>query len=116
VYAPQEKRMTPLSIELILPQGITLEKPLRYPKPDRNHDPFLEVDVYQYEQDVPISALNLKASESLPEGDCVVKISVSYQACNAVLCYPPTTKTFEIPINVVPKETKRNQVSGWKTW
>ena len=116
VYAPQEKRMTPLSIELTLPQGITLDKPLRSPKPDKNRDPFLEVDVFQYEKDVPIAALNLKASESLQEGDCVVKISVSYQACNAVLCYPPTTKTIEIPIRVVPKETKRNQVSGWKTW
>ncbi|NQV31792.1 MAG: hypothetical protein HQ515_03815 [Phycisphaeraceae bacterium] len=116
VYAPQEKRMTPLGIELTLPQGITLDKPFRYPKPDKNRDPFLEVDVFQYEKYVPITALNLKASESLPEGDCVVKISVSYQACNEVLCYPPTTKTIEIPIRVVPKATKRNQVSGWKTW
>ena len=63
-----------------------------------------------------MSALIFKASEELSEGECVLKATVSYQACNDVLCYPPTTKTIEIPIQVVPKDTKRNQVSGWKNW
>jgi hypothetical protein len=116
VYAPQEKRMTPFKIELDLPDGITLQKPVHFPKPQINRDPLLEVDVFQYEKDVPISALNFKANESLPLAECVVKVRVSYQACNDVLCYPPTTQTIEIPISVVPNDTKRNQVSGWKTW
>lgn len=116
VYAPQETRMTPLNIELTLPDGITLETPIHYPKPDKIRDPFLEVDVFQYKKDVPISAMIFKASESLSEGQYMIKASISYQACNATLCYPPTTKTFELPIEVVPKEIKRNQVSGWKNW
>jgi hypothetical protein len=116
VYAPQEKRMTPFNIKLTLPHGIKLEKPIRYPKPDKNRDPFLEVDVFQYEKDVPIPALIFKASEKLVEGECVFKVSVSYQACNDTLCYPPTTKIVEIPIQVIPKDTKRNQFAGWKNW
>ena len=116
VYGPLEKRMTPFKLELDLPEGITLETPFRYPKSLKKRDPFLDVEVLQYEKDVPITALNLKASESLATTDCVVKVSVSYQACNEALCHPPTTKTLEIPIQVVPKDIKRNQVAGWKTW
>lgn len=116
VYAPKEQRMTPFKITLDLPDGITLERPFRYPNALKKRDPFLEVDVLQYEKDVPISALNLKASESLDQTECVVKVSVSYQACNDVLCYPPTTKTIEIPIQVVSTDVKRNQVAGWQTW
>ncbi len=116
VYAPQEERMTPFYIEMTLPPGVTLKKPIQYPKPDKNRDPFLEVDVFQYEMDVPISALVFEANRAISEGNCVFRISVSYQACNNTLCYPPTTRTIEIPIQVVPKETKRNQVAGWNTW
>ncbi len=116
VYAPQEKRMTPFKVELVLPAGISLAQPILYPKPDRKHDPFLKVDVFQYEKDVPISALLLHADEGLALGEIVVKAAVSYQACNDVLCYPPTTKILDIPIQAISDETKRNQVSGWKKW
>ncbi len=116
VYAPQEKRMTAFKMELSLPPGVTLEKPIHFPKPDKHRDPFLEVDVLQYQKDIPISALIFKAGADLAEGNCVVKVSLSYQACNDVLCYPPTTKLVEIPIEVISQDKKRNQVAGWKTW
>lgn len=116
VYAPGEERMTPFKVELILPEGIELRGALQYPRPDKKRDPFLEVDVLQYQGDIPMSALVLQANDALPLGEAVLKAKLSYQACNDVLCYPPTQKTIELPMQVVSKETKRSQVSGWKNW
>lgn len=116
VYAPQEKQMTPFAVELVLPQGIELADPLGFPKPTVKRDPFLALNVQQYEGDIPLDALVFKANDQLPLGSCVIKAKVSYQACNDSLCYPPTQKTVEMSIEVVSKNTKRNQVAGWKNW
>lgn len=116
VYAPQEERMTPLAIKFALPAGLAWVESLRYPAPDSNRDPLLEVDVLQYERDIPLPALVLQASSSMVPGTYTVTATVSYQACNDRLCYPPTEKTIAMPIEVVSKDTKRNQVSGWNRW
>lgn len=116
VYAPEEKRMTAFKLELILPKGIEIKGALRYAQAQKLRDPFLEVDVLQYEGDVPMPAMIFQATEALPLGKCVLKAKLSYQACNDVLCYPPAQKVIEMPIQVVSKQTKRNQVAGWKNW
>jgi hypothetical protein len=116
VYAPEEKRMSAFKVELSLPQGVEIKRPLAYPPPQKRRDPFLDVDVLQYEGDVPMPALVFQATDALPQGECLLKAKVSYQACNDVLCYAPAQKTIEMSLQVVSKETKRNQVSGWKNW
>ena len=116
VYAPEEKRMSAFKVELSLPQGVELKRPIAYPQPQKKRDPFVDVDVLQYEGDVPMPALVFQATDALPLGECMLKAKVSYQACNDVLCHAPAQKSIEMSLQVVSKETKRNQVSGWKNW
>ncbi len=116
VYAPQEQRMTPFAVEFSLPAGMEWVKPLRYPAPDANQDPLLDVEVLQYEHDIPLPALVLQANNNLAPGTYTVRATVSYQACNDRLCHPPTEKTIAMPIEVVSRDTKRNQVAGWNRW
>ena len=116
VYAPGEKRMTPFALELVLPPGIELAKPLQYPTPQTKRDPFLKLDVLQYEGDIPLAALVFQANKNLTLGNQTIKVTLSYQACNDTLCYPPTQKTIEMPIDVVSRETQRRQVAGWANW
>jgi hypothetical protein len=116
VYAPQESRMTPFAIEFSLPTGIAWAEALRYPIPATQRDPFLEVDVLQYAGDIPLPALEFKATEHLVPGQYQITATVSYQACNDSLCYPPAQKTVTLPLEVVDGDTPRNQVAGWEKW
>ncbi len=116
VYANTETKMFPLNIELKLPEEIQLSKPIEYPKPIFKSDPILEIQVAQYEKDIPLSAIQLKAGEKLPVGKVKVEIIVHYQACNDTICYPPTQKTFSLPLEIVGPKDPHRQVSGWKSW
>lgn len=116
VYAPSEKQMSPLSVEFDLPKGIELLEPVQYPKPLVKTDPVLQADTAQYEKDIPLPALNLRAADSLEPGRITVSATLKYQACNDVICFPPATKRVTMDLEVVPAETKRNQVAGWQSW
>jgi hypothetical protein len=116
VYAPNEKRMSPFKIEFELPEGIEITQPITYPKPDEKEDPFLKIKVLQYENDIPIQAIQFKAKDGLKPSTLEVKAKLHFQACNDSLCYPPNIKEITLPLTVVSKETKRSQVSGWKRW
>lgn len=116
VYAPNERRMTAFAVELTLPPGIELKQPVQYPQARKKRDPFLKVDVLQYEGDIPMPALLFQATDALGAGSCVLKAKLSYQACNDVLCYPPTQKTVDMSLPVAARGSKRNQVAGWKNW
>ncbi len=116
VYAPTEEKMSPFKVELKLPKGIELVEPIQFPKPIVKTDPILEMKVKQYEKDVPMKAIELRATQELEPGEIAVTADVHYQACNNVLCFPPTIESVTLPVTVVAPEEKRNQVAGWKRW
>lgn len=116
VYAPTEEKMSPFKVEFKLPKGIELAKPLQFPKPIVKSDPILEMKVKQYEKDVPMQAIELRATKELTPSEIVVTADVHYQACNDALCFPPTIKSVTMPVTVVAPEEERNQVAGWKSW
>jgi hypothetical protein len=115
VYGPRDETMTPLRVKLKLPPGITLEAPLRYPRPTYKVDKTLKTKLSTYSKEVPLGAIRLRASKDLTPGKLVVRVEVTFQACDASSCFPPTTKVFELPL-VAVAEGRRAPVFGWERW
>ena len=57
-----------------------------------------------FEQHFAIGA-QVTLAPAVPAGDIVVPATLRYQACDANLCYSPTTARFEWTLRVVPATT-----------
>jgi hypothetical protein len=116
VYGAREKEMTPFRVEFQFPEGIALEGAVTYPKAHVIDDPVLKMKLAVYEQDIPVSTLNLKASDTLKPGELTVTAVITYQACNSEVCLPPSTMKKTFKLTVTSKDKKRQQVYGWERW
>ena len=116
VYGMGEKQMVPFSVELKLPDGLQLAGPIEYPQPEVRHDDALDMDLRIYEGDIPLSAINLEASESLAPGTVKVVVALHYQACDESSCFPPTTVNVELDLEVVKSKRRLPGVAGWRRW
>jgi len=116
VYGPRDTTMKPLGIELDLPAGLELESEITYPEPKRKHDDVLDADLTYYEGDIPMPAFRLVGTEALDGEEVTIVARVTFQACDADSCFPPST--LEIPMTLAVSEggTRRGQVFGWQTW
>ena len=106
----------PTTVELELPDGITLEVGPNLPKPHLVHDPVLDLELPTYEGALPLSTIELRADDDLAPGDYVARLRLGYQACDAAVCLPPTTKVFELPLSVGHSEAERRAVARWEQW
>ncbi len=123
VYAENGAEMTPFSMEMDLPDGLSIaagsaaSAGIPYPTPQRGLDPLLDEELAWYERDIPIPAFTLQTSAELKVGsELTVGIVLRYQACNEMLCTPPQTKRWEVTLPVVGAETRRGQLYGWQDW
>ncbi len=116
VYGSQEKKMTPFKVEFTFPEGIELKSEITYPRAKPVDDKALKMKLAVYEEAIPISTLELKAAETLAPGEIIVRAKITYQACDNEICLPPTELMETFTLKVVPKDQKRQQVYGWKTW
>ena len=112
VYGHGEDEMSPFRVEFEFPRGLTLRKPPRYPDAHKYHDPILDMDLESYEEDIPMAAFELRASDDLKPGEIKVNVILSFQACNDTLCFPPSTKRFTLPLTVAPTGSRMRPVGG----
>ena len=120
VYAENAAEMTPFSLELRLPEGLTLSgagPAIVYPEPRTGFDELLEADLAWYEEDIPIQAFTFETSPELEAGtELTVQLIATWQACNAEVCTPPETRTWELTLPVAESGTRRGQLYGWQGW
>jgi len=116
VYGANEFKMTPFRIEFDLPEGVSLREPVRYPKAQKKTDPFLNVPLDVYEDDIPMPLVYFEASKDLKPGEYTVKARMHFQGCNASVCLPPSVRELEMPLYVVEEGTRRGTVAGANDW
>jgi hypothetical protein len=116
VYGAEEKNMTPFKVEFQFPEGIQLISKIAYPDAEVVDDPVLKMKLAVYKKDIPVSTLVFKAVDSLKPGVMTVTASITYQACDDSVCFPPTEIKKTLKLNLVEKEKKRQEVYGWKSW
>ena len=77
----------------------------------------LEADLAWYEEDIPIQAFTFETSPELEAGtELTVQLIATWQACNAEVCTPPETRTWELTLPVAESGTRRGQLYGWQGW
>lgn len=116
IYGPQDEVMKPFRVELTLPDGLSLDRPLAYPPPKSIRDEALGKLVTHYSSDIPMPVIRLKASEELSQGELRIQALVTYQACDESSCFPPATQTLTLTIPGDVPDARRGQVFGWQTW
>jgi len=116
VYAPGSTLMSPLSIAVTLPEGLTLANPLTYPQPKTVRDELMEEDLSYYEHDIPINALVLAMADDFEGSEATVSLAVTYQACEGDTCLPPETKHFKMTLPVGSAGEHRGELYNWQTW
>lgn len=116
VYAPWEEQMSPFSVTLEVPTGVRLVTPMAYPAAARIHDPVMDMTLATYADEIPLSTLVFEAAEDLVPGELSFRATISYQACNETVCYPPKTQVVEMKLEAGSAESKRQQVYGWNSW
>lgn len=116
VYGANESKMSPFRLELDLPKGITLAKPIRYPKAETKTDPILKVALDAYETVIPMPVIYLKAAKKLKVKDLSITARIHFQACNDTVCLQPTTKEIRMTLPVVAAGAPRLLVAGSVLW
>jgi hypothetical protein len=116
VYAPGSTLMEPLSIEISLPDGVTLAEPIVFPRPKIERDEFLEEDLAYYVHDIPVTALVFAMDESFAADEVTISIDVIYQACVEQTCLPPDTQHFEMTLPVGTADDDRGRLYNWESW
>lgn len=116
VFAHDEENMSPFDMTVDLPEGLSLADPVRYPTPLHAHDELLELDLSWYEDDIPLSALVIRASENMDPGEVTIGVEFTWQACHGETCLLPTTTRIEIPVRITAAGSSRGQLYGWQGW
>ena len=117
VYGFGEKEMSPFTVELELPQGIELAEQIEYPRPEVVVDKFLNSELSIYTGDIPLAAIELRATDALAAGPFEVRATIRYQACDESACFPPTTKVFDLQLEAIEGGRRRLPgVAGWQRW
>lgn len=116
VYAPWETQMSPLSVAIETPPGLAQVTPVAYPESKTEYDGAVDLTLASYKRDIPLATMVFEAADDLTPGELTFRARVAYQACDGRVCLPPTEVTVEMPIEVAPKESRRQQVYGWESW
>ncbi len=116
VYAHDEGRMSPFTVEVDLPDGLELAQPIRHPAGTTTRDPVLDIDLSMHSGDIPLPALVLRAFDDVEPGELEVVVRFSYQACNDAICLAPATQELRLTVPIVAAGTERGQVFGWQGW
>ena len=102
---------------LLIPTELTIDAPVGITVKDTVFPP--STDLKQLGQDQPLAVfeqtfaigVQLAIAPGVAAGTLVVPAHLRYQACDANLCYAPSTATVEWTITVVPAGTATNGVS-----
>jgi thiol:disulfide interchange protein DsbD len=101
---PRDKSLIPTTLTIDAPAGITVDEIVWPPS----------IDLVQAGADKPLAVferefligVRLSLPASAGAGDLTVPVRLRYQACDAKMCYPPTTADVRWVIHVVPATAK----------
>ncbi len=107
---PTEDFLIPTIIKFDTSHNMSYGKP-KFPKPELKHFSFSENKISVYEGQV-IVFVHVSTSPNLSLESKTIKGMVTFQGCNANVCYPPGEETFKITLDVTSDAsdvTKTNQ-------
>ena len=96
-----EKYLIPVTATLEPNDVVAIGKPI-YPPGIPFRLKGSQTDISTYEDTVRIK-IPIQVSSSAKPGDVVLKGTLRYQGCDAVLCFPPTKLPLELKLKVVRK-------------
>ncbi len=99
---PRDPTVIPTVLTIDAPGGVTVDEIVFPPSTVFKVAGLDPLDVF--EQHFAIGA-QVTLAPAVPAGDIVVPATLRYQACDANLCYSPTTAKFEWTLRVVPATT-----------
>ncbi|MGD2126016.1 MAG: cytochrome c biogenesis protein CcdA, partial [Desulfobacteraceae bacterium] len=79
-------------------------KDIQFPVPEKVKFDYTAHPIEVFSSDILVSA-TLVVMEHAPEGEQMIKGTLSYQACSEKSCLPPETLTISIPLFIVPQGT-----------
>ncbi len=83
--------------------------PVIQPPPVKAYDPNFEIEVEYYPKEV---RFGVRAEVSGAAGQTRLKGLITYMLCNATSCLPPTTHTFELPLQIAAGAPRPQYVTG----
>ena len=104
---PRDPLLIPTEITIDTPPGVTVEEIVWPPSTDFNsagQDKPLAVFEHEFAIGVP-----LNVASTVSTGELVVPVKLRYQACDANLCYPPTTAQTQWTMKVAPGASSARQ-------
>ena len=93
-----DEYLIPTSVAVAPPEGMTVRS-IAYPAGVEKKLSFSDEPLLLYEDEAYIG-VRLDARGSMPPGDVVVKVSVTYQPCDNEKCIAPKTETIDLPVRV----------------
>lgn len=95
----------PTDLSLTVPPGASVAD-IQWPEPTAVEVRYTgsPVELLSYTGRTVIHALVTLASDQ-PEGSALIRVKVSYQACDATVCYPPVERDVAVPLHVVAPKT-----------
>jgi len=104
---PRDPLLIPTEITIDAPSGVTIDEIVWPPSTDfmsAGQDKPLAVFEHEFAIGIP-----LKVAASAPPGEFAVPVKLRYQACDANLCYPPTTAQAQWTIKVASGASSARQ-------
>jgi thiol:disulfide interchange protein len=97
---PRDPSLIPTEVRIEPPAGFSVAE-IVYPA---------STDFKQVGQDQPLAVferafvigMSLKLADTVPTGKVIVPVHLRYQACDASVCFPPSTADIELSMAVVP--------------
>jgi thiol:disulfide interchange protein DsbD len=96
----------PTRIAVASGQPFALDGKVEAPKPAVAHDPNFGIDVETYERSAAF-AVPIKVDTTATNGKHTIQLSTRYEACNAMMCLPPKTVKFTVPVTVTKKAARK---------
>jgi thiol:disulfide interchange protein len=97
---PRDPTLSPTALAIDTPPGMTVEEIVWPPSTDLKQAG-LDQPLAVFEREFLIG-VQLRISPTIAEGEQIVPARLRYQACDANLCYPPSTADVRWTVRVVP--------------
>jgi thiol:disulfide interchange protein len=110
---PLNKYSLPTVVKIDAPRGFRVT-PVSYPRGSARTFSFgggeaTRVAVYEGSA---VFRFSVSVPASQPFGVETLRVSVRFQSCTDEVCYPPTTRTLELPVPVVGRDATSNRING----
>jgi thiol:disulfide interchange protein len=105
---PRDPSLIPTVLTVDPPSGVSVLE-IVYPAPTELKQAGVDQPLAVFEQDFAIG-IQLAIGQAVPPGDVLVPVRLRYQACDATMCYIPTTAVVSLKVPVVPTSVSIERV------